>query len=104
MFKFIGECFATLSTMIKEACKDKATGQYSHSRIIAMLVAFGATVFMWKLSIVGSLTIEYFLAYLAYGTGYQTVNKMLDNKDGARTEQSRALNRVHEEDTTETKV
>lgn len=50
----------------------------SHSRFIALLVAFSATVFMWKLIIMGGMSIEYFVAYLAYGMGHQTVNKALD--------------------------
>jgi hypothetical protein len=91
MFNAIGNMLESFSTIIKEACQDNATGKYSHSRIIAMVVAFGATVFMWKLAIAGLMTIEYFLAYLAYGTGYQTVNKFLDNKDSARNDQARSM-------------
>lgn len=82
--------FATLGKMFKEACQDNATGRYSHSRIIALFVALGATVFMWKLIIIGGMSIEYFVAYLTYGTGYQTMNKYLDNRDTARAEQARA--------------
>lgn len=50
----------------------------SHSRFIALLVAFSATVFMWKLIIMGGMSIQYFVAYLLYGMGHQTVNKALD--------------------------
>jgi len=96
VFKAIGSGIASMfdsfCTIMKESMQDNATGKYSHSRIIAMLVAFGATAFMWKLAIMGTLTIEYFLAYLAYGTSYQTVNKLLDNKDDARMTQARAMN------------
>lgn len=53
-------------------------GVKSHSRFIALLVAFGASAFMWKLIIVGGMSIEYFVAYLTYGCGVQTVNKGLD--------------------------
>lgn len=70
--------------ILDEALKDNATGSYSHSRIIAMLVAFGATVFMWKLILTGGMSIEYFLGYLAYGTGHQSINKFLDNRDPQR--------------------
>lgn len=58
------------------------TGKYSHARVIAMLVAFAATIFMWKLIILGGMSLEYFIAYLAYGTGHQTLNKFLDKRGG----------------------
>lgn len=86
MFELVKKIFRILD----ESMKDNATGMYSHSRIIALLVAIGATVFMWKLILLGGMSIEYFIAYLAYGTGYQTMNKFLDNKDTARAEQARA--------------
>lgn len=83
----------TLARIFKESLQDNVTGRYSHSRVIAMFIALAATVFMWKLIILGGMSIEYFLAYLAYGTGYQGMNKFLDNKDGARTDQARILNK-----------
>ena len=83
--------FATIGKIIKESLQDNATGRYSSSRLIALLVAFAATVFMWKLVILGGMTIDYFMAYLAYGTGTASLNKFLDNKDGARTEQAKAV-------------
>lgn len=79
--------FKTIGLMIKEGCQDNATGKYSHSRIIAMLVSLASTIFMWKLIVLGGMNIEYFIAYLAYGTGYQTMNKFLDNRDTVRNEQ-----------------
>ena len=54
------------------------SGAKSHSRFIALLVAFSATVFMWKLILMGGMSIEYFIAYLCYGFGAQTFNKLLD--------------------------
>jgi hypothetical protein len=83
--------FDTIGKIIRESLQDNATGRYSSSRVIALLVAFAATVFMWKLVILGGMTIEYFMAYLAYGTGTAGLNKFLDNKDGARTEQAKAV-------------
>lgn len=71
-------------TILDDSLKDNATGLYSHARIIAMLVALAATVFMWKLILTGGMTIDYFLAYLTYGTGAQTLNKFLDNRDPTR--------------------
>lgn len=71
-------------TILDESVKDNATGQYSHARIIALLIAFGATIFMWKLIILGGMQVEYFLGYLAYGTGHQALNKYLDNSDPQR--------------------
>lgn len=81
--------FDELYHLVKESLQDNATGRYSHSRIIAMMVAVAATIFMWKLILLGGMSVEYFLAYLAYGTGHQTLNKMLDNKDTARVEQAK---------------
>jgi hypothetical protein len=78
--------------ILDDSVKDNATGHYSHSRIIALLIAFGATVFMWKLILLGGMGIEYFLGYLAYGTGQMTMNKFLDNKDTARADQAKIKN------------
>lgn len=83
--------FHTLGTIIKESLQDNATGRYSSARVIAMLVAIAATVFMWKLVILGGMSIDYFLAYLAYGTGSAGLNKYLDNRDNARTEQAKSM-------------
>ncbi len=84
--------FKTIGKIIKESLQDNATGRYSSSRLIALLVAVAATVFMWKLVILGGMTIDYFMAYLAYGTGTAGLNKFLDTKDGARTDQAKYLN------------
>lgn len=72
-------------TIFDDSLKDNVTGLYSHARIIAMLVAFAATIFMWKLILMGGMTLDYFIAYLAYGTGAQTLNKFLDTRDPHRT-------------------
>ena len=85
--------------ILDDAVKDNATGHYSHSRIIALLIAFGATVFMWKLILLGGMGIEYFLGYLAYGTGQMTMNKFLDNKDTARSDQAKFKNRISDNET-----
>lgn len=77
--------FKELCTLVKQSLQDNATGRYSHSRVIAMLVAIAATIFMWKLIILGGMNLEYFVAYLAYGTGHQSLNKFLDNRDVSRT-------------------
>lgn len=53
-------------------------GNVSHARLIALLVGFSATVFMWKLTVTGALTIEYFMAYLAYGVVHLNLSKSLD--------------------------
>jgi len=82
--------WSTLARIFKESLQDNATGRYSSSRVIAMLVAIAATVFMWKLVILGGMNIEYFLAYLAYGTGTASLNKFLDNRDGTRDVQAKA--------------
>lgn len=81
-----------LGTIFRESLQDNATGRYSSARVIAVLVALAATVFMWKLVILGGMTIDYFVAYLAYGTSQSTLNKLLDNKDGARIEVAKSMN------------
>jgi hypothetical protein len=83
--------FQTLGKIFKESLQDNATGRYSSARVIAMLVAIAATVFMWKLVLLGGMSIDYFVAYLAYGTGTASLNKFLDNRDGARTEQAKSM-------------
>lgn len=53
-------------------------GKVSHARLIALFVGVSATAFMWKLTITGQLTTEYFVAYLAYGVIHQSLNKSLE--------------------------
>ena len=53
-------------------------GNVSHARIIALVVGFSATIFMWKLTVLGQLTETYFLYYLAYGVVHMNVSKALD--------------------------
>lgn len=81
--------FKELCKLFKESLQDNATGRYSHARVIAMLVAVAATIFMWKLIILGGMNLEYFVAYLAYGTGHQGLNKFLDNRDASRAEEAK---------------
>lgn len=83
--------FHTLCRIVKESLQDNATGRYSSTRVISMLVAIAATVFMWKLVILGGMSIEYFLAYLAYGSGNAGLNKYLDNRDTARSDQAKSM-------------
>jgi len=80
----------TFCRIVKESLQDNATGRYSSARVIAMLVAIAATVFMWKLVILGGMSIDYFIAYLAYGTGTASLNKFLDTRDGTRDVQAKA--------------
>lgn len=83
--------FSLIVKIFTESLKDNATGRYSSARIISMLVAFAATVFMWKLIILDGMTVEYFIAYLMYGAGSFGIGKFLDNKDSARVEQAKEL-------------
>lgn len=53
-------------------------GFWSHARLIALVVGFSATVFMWKLTITGALTETYFMYYLGYGIIHMNVSKGLD--------------------------
>jgi len=72
--------FTAIQQIFRETLQDNTTGKYSHSKVIAMLVCVAATIFMWKLIIMGGMTLSFFLAYLAYGTGHQTLNKFLDGR------------------------
>jgi hypothetical protein len=83
--------FDTFCQIVRESLQDNATGRYSSARVIAMLVAVAATIFMWKLVILGGLSIDYFIAYLAYGTGTASLNKFLDNKDTTRSDQAKSM-------------
>ena len=56
-------------------------GNLSHARVIALGVGFSATIFMWKLLIMNQMTIDFFIAYLTYGSGHQVFNKWLDKGD-----------------------
>lgn len=82
--------FKTIGKILKESLQDNATGKYSSSRLIAILVAIAATVFIWKLIILGGMTVDYFIAYLSYGAGSVGLNKFLDTKDSTRIEQAKA--------------
>lgn len=53
-------------------------GRLSHARLIAVLVGFSATFFMWKLTVMGELNESYFLYYLSYGVIHMNVSKFLD--------------------------
>ena len=53
-------------------------GNYSHARLIALLCGFSATLFMWKLTVMGQLTETYFMYYLTYGVVHMNVSKALD--------------------------
>ena len=53
-------------------------GNFSHARLIAVMVGLSATIFMWKLLITGTLNTTYFSYYLMYGVVHQNINKALD--------------------------
>ena len=44
------------------------------------MVAVSATIFMWKMVLLHEVTAEYFIAYLAFGTGHASLSKFLDKK------------------------
>lgn len=56
------------------------TGKYSLARVTSIFVSIAATAFVWKLIIMGGMSVDYFLVYLVYGAGQQTLNKFLDIK------------------------
>jgi len=63
---------------LKEILQDNRTGKYSHAKVIAVCGFFAVTAFLWKMILTGALTIDFFIAYLTYCTGTQTLNKLLD--------------------------
>lgn len=63
--------------LLKKAVLDEF-GDVSHARIIALVVCFSATVFMWRLIALGEMQLDYFIAYLVYGVVHQSLNKSLD--------------------------
>ena len=75
-----------IGKFLKEILSDTKTGKYSHARVIALFGFLAATVFMWKLIILGGMSIDYFIAYITYTTSTQTFNKYLDNKNRTKTE------------------
>lgn len=83
---------------IIEPLIDSNTGKFSQARIISMLVAVAATIFIWKLILLGGMSVEYFIAYLAYGTGHQTLNKFLDNRSSNQQDVNRTTRRRYSED------
>ena len=74
-----------ISKFIREILQDNTTGKYSHSKMIAVFGFFAVTVFLWKMIITSALTIDFFIAYLTYCTGAQTLNKLLDVKNKTRS-------------------
>jgi hypothetical protein len=68
----------TLKTLLLQSLKNN--GKFSLTNIITLLVAIAATVFMWKLIIVGGMTVDYFVAYLCYGVGHKSIGKYLDTR------------------------
>lgn len=93
----------TLKQIALEAIQDPA-GRVSHARIISMLVAIAATVFIWKMIITGGMTVDYFIAYLAYGTGHQTLNKFLDFRANRSSNETRSNSPTSEIQTRRTSI
>ena len=54
------------------------SGNYSHARLIGILVAIFACATIVVLSYKSQMTETYFGLFLLYGTGHQTINKFLD--------------------------
>ena len=54
------------------------SGNYSHARLIGILVALFACATIVVLSYKSQMTETYFGLFLLYGTGHQTINKFLD--------------------------
>lgn len=71
---------AEICKLFRESLQDNRTGKYSHAKVIAMCGFLASTIFIWKLIILNTLGIDYFIAYLMYCTGTQTINKWLDSR------------------------
>lgn len=54
------------------------SGNYSHARLIGILVALFACAVVVVLTYKSLMTETYFGLFLLYGTGHQTINKFLD--------------------------
>lgn len=53
-------------------------GNLSHARLLNLLCGVCASLYCWKLVLVGGFNEYYFGLYLLYGMGQQTVNKAID--------------------------
>lgn len=53
-------------------------GQLSHARFLNLVVGLCAALFCWKLVVMGGFNEYYFALFLAYGSGQQIFNKVLD--------------------------
>lgn len=65
--------------MCQETLQDN-TGKYSAAKVILMVGFFAILVFMWKLLLTGALTLDFFIAFLAFISGHNNISKYLDNK------------------------
>lgn len=63
--------------MMSEFLKDPS-GNYSHARLIGVLVALFSCAVVVVLTYKSLMTETYFGLFLLYGTGHQTINKFLD--------------------------
>ena len=66
-----------MTEVIASFLKDPS-GNYSHARLIGILVALFACATIVVLSWKSLMTETYFGLFLLYGTGHQTINKFLD--------------------------
>jgi hypothetical protein len=67
----------------QKLCKDSLTapnGKYSSAKIILMFGFMIASLVLWKALILGNLSIEFFVAYLAFISGHNNISKFLDTK------------------------
>ena len=73
----------TFRSFMLALCVDDR-GKVSQSKVITLVVAFAATVFMWKLVLLGGMSVDFFIAYLACGSGHGLLSKFIDTKDTNR--------------------
>lgn len=68
-----------------ELLSDNKTNKFSQAKTISVLVAIIASLIMIKLTLMSGMSIEYFIAYLAYGTGHANMSKFLDSRTRGKT-------------------
>jgi hypothetical protein len=63
--------------MLTDLLRD-GKGNLSHARFVNLLCGCCASLYCWKLVILGGFNETFFGLYLLYGAGQQTINKALD--------------------------
>ncbi len=79
MWKIIKQLFKDAKTYYIKLTSD-GSGEPSLAKAILFWTAFTAGCVIWKLTVQGKLTIDFFTAFLVWGSGHQLTSKWLDTK------------------------